>query len=232
MIEPFDVPCHFIYRAKTSYSEYPKGGINAFLERMYKVALQSGTLQMEKPLPAFNAAYYMATALNNVPEINLRNMNGIIEKHLDSYLASPDDYSVPDSDHILCLWMTYALLYLQSNPSEEMKEFLFGFHNHLKWKIDNANTKEWVQYPFAGQLSKMIDECNESFLIDLYPSAQKVCDFESYDWNFLINKISQEDFEQLLTFYRTKQEQHELLDAACQLLKPTPNFDSIDDLPF
>lgn len=232
MIEPFELPCYFIYRVKTSYSEYPKGGINAFLEKMYKVALQSGTLQMEKPLPAFNAAYYMATALNNVPEINLRNMNGKIENQLDSFLSYGPFEPVADSDHMLCLWMTYALLYLQSNPSEEIKEFLFGFHNHLKWKIDNADTKEWAHYPFASQLSKMIDECNESFLVDLYPSAKKVCYFESHDWNYLMNNFSREDFEQLLSFYRTEQEQHELLDAARQALKPTPTSVSADDLPF
>lgn len=232
MIEPFDLPHDFIYRAKSSYSEYPKGGINAFLEKMYKVALQSGTLHIEKPLPAFNAAYYLATALNNVPNINLRNMNGIIDTHLDSCLSfSPFDH-VADSDHMLCLWMAYAILYLQSNPSQEIKEYLFGFYNHLKWKMDNANEKEWSNYSFVSQFPQMIDECKESFHVDLYPSAKRVCNFESFDWDFLMNSFTKEDFEQFLSFYRTKEEQHEFLNAARQALKEPQYSSSADDLPF
>ena len=183
-------------------------------------------------MPAFNAAYYLATALNNVPNINLRNMNGQIDRRLDDYLFLSPFEPVPDSDHMLCLWMTYALLYLQDNPTQEMTEFLVSFHNRLMEKMKKASNEMWNDCAFIAGFPKTIKECKDRFWVDLYPSAKKVCNFESHDWIFLMNNFSQEDFEHFLSFYRTKEEQHELLNAARQVLKLVPTSDSVNDLPF
>ncbi len=228
MKDIFELNRNFIYNGKSSYGEYEHKGINVFLESMYKVALQNGVITFETPLTAFNSAYYIATALSITPYINLRNMDKAIDTALDRTLAgqvlAPQDNDTqapwavfpphaPLAHRILVMWMVYAILYLQKDKTIEMEEYLQGYFLRLKQMGTEYSEEEetWERIFFVSKFPDMIERCQEQYTIDLYPNL-KASNLTDQDWLLGIKSYDEDTILLLISFFRTKEEQHSFLD--------------------
>lgn len=226
----FKYPRCFVYASKPSYAEYEHNGLNSFLEKMYKIAMNADVLEMKDPLKAFNSAYYIAVSLYNTPYLNLCNMDHDINKsiadifkHKASFFdyAKSEDRSFPHSlkyffaDELLVRWFVYAILYLQENKTQEMDEFLQMYVRKL-----NENSKLYVQLfggmmklDFLLKLQGIIENCEERYSTDLYPSTMMdVIDGGEWDWSDVVHRYDENTVLQFFTHFRTKEEQHRFLD--------------------
>ena len=234
MKEAFDIPSRLVYPFKQSYDEYKHEGLNLFLEKMYKVALREGYLEFKDPVQAFNTAYYIASALYATPHLDLRVMTKEVDYALRAHL-SIDNSTIPFppgfpsskarlplTHEMLVRWMVYAILFLQDSKTEAMDEYLEGYRMRLQqWGAEVYEGNE-EEIGFVGNFPDMIDSCNERFHTDLYPNI-KVDQLNESDWKNTISKYDEQTIDLLMTFFRTKEEQHAFLDWMYKL---------DDDLPF
>lgn len=226
MKEAFELPTNFVYQFKQDYDEYKHEGINLFLEKMYKLALDGDYMMFKEPLQAFNTAYYIATALAITPHVNLRNMSDEVSAALEKHIGIHDDpfpavlgnhsngVRIPPGNNLLVRWMVYAILFLQEEKSEAMEDYLEGYlarlGNMVEKFVRNCPTAEEV-VEFNSKLSDMIDSCQERYHTDLYPDL-KVSNLEFEDWDYGIGEYYEKDVLCLMPFFRTKEEQHRFLD--------------------
>lgn len=234
MKEAFDIPSRLVYPFKQSYDEYKHEGLNLFLEKMYKVALREGYLEFKDPVLAFNTAYYIASALYATPHLDLRVMTKEVSYALRAHL-SIDNSTIPFppgfpsskarlplTHAMLVRWMVYAILFLQDSMTEAMNEYLEGYRMRLEQLGTEVYEGNEEEIDFVGKFPGMIDSCNERFHTDLYPNI-KVAQLNESDWKNTISKYDEQTIDLLMTFFRTKEEQHAFLDWMYKL---------DDDLPF
>lgn len=221
---PFGEACTFMYRPKTSYEQYEKNELNNLLEQMYKVAIMSGTLGATDPLPIFNVSYAIAVVMANTPNIALKNINeDILYLVVGTCQYTHLRGANYNGDVILCKWMAYCILHLQENMTEDLNIYLDGFRQSLQETLKYASGKAKAAMAFAGRFPDMIDTVKERFHTDLYPSAIEVDCLTDAWWDRIVSKLSDEDFLKMLTFYRTKEEQHAFLDWAMDRASESPD---------
>lgn len=224
MKEAFDLPSRFVYPFKQSYDEYKHEGLNLFLEKMYKLALKEGCLEFKDPLQAFNTAYYIAAALNITPHLDLRVMKEqmdavILEQLGDSPLPfppglKPSHIRIPLANRMLVRWMVYAILFLQENKTAELDDYLDMYRGRLeKWAEayfeDNPDSEDIID--FVIKFPNMIASSQERYSTNLYPNL-KVAQLTEGDWKNHISDYDDKTVDLLMTFFRTKEEQHRFLD--------------------
>lgn len=234
MKEAFDIPSRLVYPFKQSYDEYKHEGLNLFLEKMYKVALREGYLEFKDPVQAFNTAYYIASALYATPHLDLRVMTKEVDYALRAHLSIDNstipfppgfpssNARLPLTHAMLVRWMVYAILFLQDSKTEAMEEYLEGYRMRLLQLGTEVYEGNEEEIDFVGEFPGMIDSCNERFHTDLYPNI-KVAQLNESDWKNTISKYDEQTIDLLMTFFRTKEEQHAFLDWM---------YDKDDDLPF
>ena len=128
-----------------------------------------------------------------------------------------------NGDVILCKWMAYCILHLQENMTEDLNIYLDGFRQSLQETLKYASGKPKAAMAFAGRFPDMIDTVKERFHTDLYPSAIEVDCLTDAWWDRIVSNLSDEDFLKMLTFYRTKEEQHAFLDWAMDRASESPD---------
>lgn len=234
MKEAFYIPSRLVYPFKQSYDEYKHEGLNLFLEKMYKVALRESYLEFKDPVLAFNTAYYIASALYATPHLDLRVMTKEVSYALRAHLSIdnstipfPPGFPSPNArlplaHEMLVRWMVYAILFLQDSKTEAMDEYLEGYRMRLQQLRTEVYEGNEEKIEFVGKFPGMIDSCNERFHTDLYPNI-KVAQLNESDWKNTISKYDVQTIDLLMTFFRTKEEQHAFLDWMYKL---------DDDLPF
>lgn len=198
---PFAQACRFMYRPKTNIEQYDDNELNSLLTDIYK---REGTnLDPIDRLTAFNTAYAIAVAIENTPHVEAKDINDevndfVIEKCRDSFYHVTEDFSFYNIK--ICVGMAYAILRLQENISDKRRNFLGDL-----W------SKHGITY-YNSQISRMINSVKKRFRTDLRPCAPEVSALTESLWKSTISKLSDEEFEEALTFYRTKEEQFAFLD--------------------
>lgn len=224
MKEVFDLPSKFVYPFKQSYEEYKREGLNLFLERMYKVALREGYLDFKYPLSAFNTAYYIASAIFLTPRVDFRvfkeEVDNALLHHLGGYVPSVDSLpfnpGIPNThcsipNELIVRLMVYAILFLQNDKTDEMTEYLDGYRLRLEDMISDYEDDDIEGITFGYDVLALIKSCPDRYDIDLYPNI-KVAQLQDVDWRFGLRYFAEEDILRLMTFFRTKEEQHRFLD--------------------
>lgn len=235
MKEAFNIPSRLVYPFKQSYDEYKHEGLNLFLEKMYKVALKEGYLDFKDPLLAFNTAYYIASAIFLTPRVDFRvfkdEVDNALLHHLGFYeprgVPFPPDLEIPNThccipNELIVRLMVYAILFLQNDKTVEMAEFLDGYRLRLEDMISDYLDDDIEGIAFGYNVLALITSCPDRYDIDLYPNI-KVAQLNESDWKNTISKYDEQTIDLLMTFFRTKEEQHAFLDWMYKL---------DDDLPF
>lgn len=224
MKEVFDLPSKFVYPFKQSYDEYKHDGLNLFLEKMYKMALKEGHLDFKDPLLAFNTAYYIASAIFLTPRVDFRVFKVEVDlallHHLGFYeprdVPFPPDLEIPNThccipNEIIVRLMVYAILYLDNNKTVEMAEYLDGYRLRLEEMISDYEDDDIEGINFVYDVFALIKSCPDRYDIDLYPNI-KVAQLQDVDWSLGLRYYADEDILRLMTFFKTKEEQHGFLD--------------------
>ena len=223
MIEVFDLPSKFVYPFKQSYDEYKREGLNLFLEKMYKMALREGHLDFKDPLLAFNTAYYIASAIFLTPRVDFRVFKDEVDLALLHHLGFhvPSDDSLPFNpgppnthccipNELIVRLMVYAILFLHNDKTVEMAEYLDGYRLRLEEIISDYEDDDIEGIAFVYDVFALIKSCPDRFDIDLYPDIN-VTQLRDTDWSFGLRYYAEEDILRLMTFFRTKEEQHRFL---------------------
>lgn len=222
MKEAFNIPSRLVYPFKQSYDEYKHEGLNLFLKGMYEKALHNGKINFRNPLRAFNTAYYIATALNITPDLEVSMMDENISIALNEHLGKENNLfpypsegytshqRVPLANSMLVRWMVYAILYLQEDKTTEKNSFLTRYFNDLvdmstEFVEQDVEIEERIR--FVYELPKMINECQTRFHTDLYPNL-KVSLLTDDDWTYYIKNCDDDTVLTLMTYFRNKNEQH------------------------
>lgn len=224
MKEIFDLPSKFIYPFKQSYDEYKHEGLNLFLEKMYKVALKEGYLDFKDPLLAFNTAYYIASAIFLTPRVDFRVFKVEVDlallHHLGFYkprdVPFPPDLEIPNThccihNELIVRLMVYAILFLLNDKTVEMAEYLDGYRLRLEDMISDYEDDAIEGIAFGYDVLALIKSCPDRYDIDLYPNI-KVAQLQDADWSLGLRYYAEDDILRLMTFFRTKEEQHAFLD--------------------
>lgn len=237
MKQMFDWDRNLVYRDKvrTEYTMDEEGTLDELLYRMYMVAHDLGGLNMRDAVKALNVAYYMAVAIYNTPHVEETNgMNQLTlqiaenilgEEHLES-----GSYGVSEADVLLVRWMSLVILKLQRNKPKGLDRFLKKYYSDIISGKDNNefDSEKFVQCGFSGKFYEMMKELeNVSYDSDLHTNPVQVM-FLSSLTRLQLKNLSLAEVEQVLRFYRTKEDQLSFL----AFLKEEYIPESVSNLPF
>lgn len=137
------------YRMKSSIEEYEANGLNDLLMLMFDKVLVLGVIYEDDQLIYFNVSYAMAAQLYNSPKGTLKKLVSEIEMLLkkSKYRHHPD-YIYQD-EVLLCLWMMYAILFLQAHKWLQLNVYLSRMKKELIEHRESCET----------EISKFLAKC-------------------------------------------------------------------------
>ena len=118
------------YRMKSSIEEYEVNGLNDLLMLMFDKVLVLGVIYEDDQLIYFNISYAMAAQLYNSPKGTLKKLISEIEMLLKKSKYRHLDYIYQD-EVLLCLWMMYAILFLQAHKWLQLNVYLSRMKKEL-----------------------------------------------------------------------------------------------------
>lgn len=118
------------YRMKSSIEEYEANGLNDLLMLMFDKVLFLGVIYEDDQLIYFNVSYAMAAQLYNSPKGTLKKLVSEIEMLLKKSKYRHLDYIYQD-EVLLCLWMMYAILFLQAHKWLQLNVYLSRMKKEL-----------------------------------------------------------------------------------------------------
>lgn len=244
MKKPLDWYHSLIYanKERSEYTMEEKGSLDELLYQMYMKAHDLDGLNMSNSVKVLNVAYYLAVAIYNTPHVEEENkMDSRTSSSARKILAEEHNgecNQVSPADVFLVRWMSWAILALQKEKPAGLESFLNKYKQDISWKEDDYYDEDgeiWSQCSFITEIPKMVEQMGDKrFETDLAPNALHCVHFGDGMWTGELSNLTFEEMEQLLTFYRRKDDQHALLQWAWGMeckLAPKPSS-SADDLPF
>lgn len=247
MKKPFEWYHNLYYGEKRSLSDFdtknPKS-LDCLLMQMFMKAHDEGKLKMKNPLPALNAAYYVAVCLMNtegIDESDELELDDDIDEAIriiwrEDYLRHSPPFShisCPYVERMLIRWMVYAILFLQEKYSHKMDIFLKMFKVRLlsvKYDVELIKPEDWEKYKFLFDLPIIIEQWKYRYTTDFHPHPMNPSGYDDIMW-FYVMDYEYDELECQLTFFRTKKEQMAFLDwARKQSRRAQPLKFPIDDL--
>lgn len=208
-------------KSREEYTMEKEGTLDHFLYQMYMVAHDCNGLDMSNAVKALNTAYYLAVALYNTPYVEEENNVSLlvskkaIEILGEEHLGEP--YWSSHAGVFLVKWMALAILRLQQNKPSGLDMFLDKFQELIGWDTDinlydeDGEIKRSCSFIF--QFPKMIEQMGKmKFVSDLRPSAALASDIPYSVWEDQVRRLGLEEMEQLLSHYRTIEDQLAFLD--------------------
>lgn len=148
------------YRMKSSIEEYEANGLNDLLMLMFDKVLVLGVIYEDDQLIYFNVSYAMAAQLYNSPKGTLKKLVSEIEMLLKKSKYRHLDYIYQD-EVLLCLWMMYAILFLQAHKWLQLNVYLSRMKKELIEHKESCETE--ISKFFAKCFPEMIAAVEERF---------------------------------------------------------------------
>lgn len=148
------------YRMKSSIEEYEANGLNDLLMLMFDKVLVLGVIYEDDQLIYFNVSYAMAAQLYNSPKGTLKKLVSEIEMLLKKSKYRHLDYIYQD-EVLLCLWMMYAILFLQAHKWLQLNVYLSRMKKELIEHRESCETE--ISKFFAKCFPEMIAAVEERF---------------------------------------------------------------------
>lgn len=166
------------YRTKKSMDEFEKNGLNDLLESLYVKTAKHGTVLRRDPLIYFNVSYETAVKVRANPTLSIDDIRKDIEDSFKRHDLRIRIRSVSPDETISCLWMMYAILYLQDHNNIIMIRYLSAIKRGIIKKISlwcaspiGFNLSQYSEF-FSHEVPNMIEAVNERFHSpELYPES-------------------------------------------------------------
>ena len=166
------------YRTKKSMDEFEKNGLNDLLESLYVKTAKHGTILRRDPLIYFNVSYETAVKVRANPTLSIDDIRKDIEDSFKRHDLRIRIRSVSPDETISCLWMMYAILYLQDHNNIIMIRHLSAIKRGTIKKISlwcaspiGFNLSQYSEF-FSHEVPNMIEAVNERFHSpELYPES-------------------------------------------------------------
>lgn len=166
------------YRTKKSMDEFEKNGLNDLLESLYVKTAKHGTILRRDPLIYFNVSYETAVKVRANPTLSIDDIRKDIEDSFKRHDLRIRIRSVSPDETISCLWMMYAILYLQDHNNIIMIHYLSAIKRGIIKKISlwcaspiGFNLSQYSEF-FSHEVPNMIEAVNERFHSpELYPES-------------------------------------------------------------
>ena len=166
------------YRTKKSMDEFEKNGLNDLLESLYVKTAKHGTILRRDPLIYFNVSYETAVKVRANPTLSIDDIRKDIEDSFKRHDLRIRIRSVSPDETISCLWMMYAILYLQDHNNIIMIRHLSAIKRGIIKKISlwcaspiGFNLSQYSKF-FSHEVPNMIEAVNERFHSpELYPES-------------------------------------------------------------
>lgn len=166
------------YRTKKSMDEFEKNGLNDLLESLYVKTAKHGTILRRDPLIYFNVSYETAVKVRANPTLSIDDIRKDIEDSYKRHDLRIRIRSVSPDETIFCLWMMYAILYLQDHNNIIMIRYLSAIKRGIIKKISlwcaspiGFNLSQYSEF-FSHEVPNMIEVVNERFHSpELYPES-------------------------------------------------------------
>ena len=166
------------YRTKKSMDEFEKNGLNDLLESLYVKTAKHGTILRRDPLIYFNVSYETAVKVRANPTLSIDDIRKDIEDSFKRHDLRIRIRSVSPDETISCLWMMYAILYLQDHNNIIMIRHLSAIKRGIIKKISlwcaspiGFNLSQYSEF-FSHEVPNMIEAVNERFHSpELYPES-------------------------------------------------------------
>lgn len=166
------------YRTKKSMDEFEKNGLNDLLESLYVKTAKHGTVLRRDPLIYFNVSYKTAVKVRANPTLSIDDIRKDIEDSFKRHDLRIRIRSVSPDETISCLWMMYAILYLQDHNNIIMIRYLSAIKRGIIKKISlwcaspiGFNLSQYSEF-FSHEVPNMIEAVNERFHSpELYPES-------------------------------------------------------------
>ena len=166
------------YRTKKSMDEFEKNGLNDLLESLYVKTAKHGTILRRDPLIYFNVSYETAVKVRANPTLSIDDIRKDIEDSYKRHDLRIRIRSVSPDETIFCLWMMYAILYLQDHNNIIMIHYLSAIKRGIIKKISlwcaspiGFNLSQYSEF-FSHEVPNMIEAVKERFHSpELYPES-------------------------------------------------------------
>lgn len=167
------------YRTKKSMDEFEKNGLNDLLESLYRKASEYGAILRRDLLVYFNVSYETAVQVMANPTLsigdNCKEIEVLRKDIADSFRRHDlrvHVRPVSKQETILCMWMMYAILYLQDHKSITMIRCLSAIKRELAEKIPLWCTSLLLIGFFRREVPSMLEAVKERFHSpELYPKS-------------------------------------------------------------
>ena len=158
--------------------EFEKNGLNDLLESLYVKTAKHGTILRRDPLIYFNVSYETAVKVRANPTLSIDDIRKDIEDSFKRHDLRIRIRSVSPDETISCLWMMYAILYLQDHNNIIMIRHLSAIKRGIIKKISlwcaspiGFNLSQYSEF-FSHEVPNMIEAVNERFHSpELYPES-------------------------------------------------------------
>ena len=166
------------YRNKKSMDEFEKNGLNDLLESLYVKTAKHGTILRRDPLIYFNVSYETAVKVRANPTLSIDDIRKDIEDSFKRHDLRIRIRSVSPDETISCLWMMYAILYLQDHNNIIMIRYLSAIKRGIIKKISlwcaspiGFNLSQYSEF-FSHEVPNMIEAVKERVHSpELYPES-------------------------------------------------------------
>lgn len=166
------------YRTKKSMDDFEKNGLNDLLESLYEKTVKHGAILRRDPLIYFNVSYETAVKVRANPTLSIDDIRKDIEDSFKRHDLRIRIRSVSPDETISCLWMMYAILYLQDHNNIIMIRYLSAIKRGIIKKISlwcaspiGFNLSQYSEF-FSHEVPNMIEAVNERFHSpELYPES-------------------------------------------------------------
>lgn len=160
------------YRTKKSMDDFEKNGLNDLLESLYEKTVKHGAILRRDSLIYFNVSYETAVKVMSNPTLSIEDIKKDIEDSFKRHGLRVFDCLVLSNKIILCLWMIYAILYLQDHKSIIMIRYLSAIKRELIKKIPLCCNSSSRSEFFSQEVPDMIEAVKERFHSpELYPES-------------------------------------------------------------
>lgn len=160
------------YRTKKSMDDFEKNGLNDLLESLYEKTVKHGAILRRDPLIYFNVSYETAVKVMSNSTLSIEDIKKDIEDSFKRHGLRVFDCLVLSNKIILCLWMIYAILYLQDHKSIIMIRYLSAIKRELIKKIPLCCNSSSRSEFFSQEVPDMIEAVKERFHSpELYPES-------------------------------------------------------------
>ena len=170
------------YRTRKSMDEFEKNGLNNLLDLLYRKASKRGAIHSQDPLIYFNVSYETAAKVRANPTSSIEDISKGIADSFKRYDLRVHSRTASNDEIILCLWMMYAILYLQVFQTIQLCHYLSDINSALTDNLSSWCPPSSFCMYFSHTAPKMIEQVMERFHSPvLYPESGGQLPFETHD---------------------------------------------------